>query len=111
MNSSHSPRPPAGRKRGRVSFRLYVVGGRPNSDCARANLRTICAEFGDPAPRVEIVDVVRDAERAMRDGIVATPTLIRISPKPVLTFLGSLADLEQVRAALGIGAPGAFEMH
>jgi circadian clock protein KaiB len=109
MSASLEICPPAVRKRRQVSFRLYVAGERPNSDLARANLRKICAELGDPKPLVEIVDVSREAERAMKDGIVVTPTLVRISPKPVLTFLGSLADLAQVRAVLGVDVPGLDE--
>jgi circadian clock protein KaiB len=107
-DSSRQISPPAARKGGRVAFRLYVAGALPYSGNARANLQALCAEFGDPAPLIEIVDVLREAERAMKDGIVVTPTLVRLSPKPVLTFLGSLSDLSQVRAVLGVGAPGPF---
>ncbi len=105
MSAPRKFSPFAARKRGRVSFRLYVAGDRPSSLDAQATLRELCAEFRGPAPRIEIVDVLREPGRAMEDGIIATPTLIRTSPKPVLTFLGSLSDSSHVRAALGLGAP------
>ena len=91
-------------RRQRASLCLYVAGELPHSISARANLKTLCAEFGSTPPAVEIVDVLRNPVRAMKDGVIATPTLIRLSPSPRLTFLGTLADLTLVREALGLQA-------
>jgi circadian clock protein KaiB len=103
MKPSLQTWPTSALKRGRMAFRLYVAGDRPNSIDAHAKLRAVCAESGKPTPRIEVVDVLREPRRAMKDGIIATPTVIRISPKPMLTFLGSLADSSHLRAALGLG--------
>jgi circadian clock protein KaiB len=90
---------------GRLSLRLYVAGSGPRAEAARANLRTLCAELAGRPPRIDIVDVFQQPERTILDAIIVTPTLVRLSPKPVLKILGTLSDLPRVRLALGIPAP------
>lgn len=90
---------------GRISLRLYVAGRLPGSLEAEARLRALCAEHGANQPTIEIVDMLQEPERALHDGIVVTPTLLRLSPEPALRILGALSDLERVRSALGFGAP------
>jgi circadian clock protein KaiB len=89
---------------GGLSLRLYVAGHSPNSVAATANLETLCAERHARSPRVEIVDVLQEPERALQDGIMVTPMLVRLSPKPTVQILGALSDLGRVRSALGIEA-------
>lgn len=88
-----------------MSLRLYVAGTRPSAQLAKANLKSLCAEFGSRQPRVDIVDVFQEPERTLSDNIVATPTLVRLSPGPILKILGTLSDLTRVRWALGVEAP------
>jgi len=87
---------------GRLSLRLYVAGQLPHSEEAAANLRTLCAGTHPNPPLLEIVDALREPERALEDHIVATPTLIRLSPAPAVRIFGTLSDLKQVRLALGL---------
>jgi len=86
----------------RLALRLYVAGDLPHSAEAIANLRQLCAPDA-PGVELEIVDVLASPARALADGIVATPTLIRLSPLPAVRILGTLADTARVRAALGLG--------
>ena len=53
--------------------------------------------------RIEIVDVMTDAATAHRNGVLVTPTLLLIEPRPRVTLLGSLNDEGQVLAALRLG--------
>ncbi|MES2693710.1 MAG: circadian clock KaiB family protein [Verrucomicrobiota bacterium] len=85
-----------------MSLRLYIGGTQPKAKQARANLRRICEELGDNQPIVDIVDVFREPDRTLSDNIIATPTLVRLSPKPVLRIIGTLSDLPRVRLALGL---------
>lgn len=87
---------------GGLSLRLYVAGHSPNSVAATANLRTLCAELHASSPLIEIVDVLQEPERALKDGIMVTPMLVRLSPEPTVQILGALSDLGRVRLALGI---------
>jgi circadian clock protein KaiB len=85
----------------RLRLRLYVAGKAPNSLLAVANARAICAEHFPSAHELEIVDVLDDALRALTDGIIVTPTLLRLSPLPRYRVIGNLSDSRQVVLALG----------
>ena len=101
------------RKRGRATagtakgatyvFRLFVAGHESNSTQARGNLARLCEEHLKGRHRIEIVDVMKDAATAHKNGVLVTPTLLLIEPRPRVTLLGSLNDSRQVLAALRLG--------
>jgi circadian clock protein KaiB len=83
-------------------LRLYVAGSARNSVAAVQSLRRLCAELPRDAVDLEIVDVLAHPARALEDGILVTPTLRRIEPRPVQTIVGDLSDGRGVRAVLGL---------
>ncbi len=83
-----------------VVLRLYVAGKAPNSVAARRALKRIVEQSMRDDIEVEIVDVFAEPQRAMEDGILVTPTLLRISPGPTWTIVGNLADGDRVTALL-----------
>jgi circadian clock protein KaiB len=83
-----------------LSLRLYVAGNAPNSLQAIVNIKAICGEHYAGA-RLEIVDLLKHPAQALADGVIVTPTLIRISPQPVLRVIGNLVETTQVVLALG----------
>jgi len=102
-----SPRPSRTKRSGgtgRLSLRLYVAGQLPGSVDAEAILRTLCAGSESTPPKLEVVDLLQEPDRALADGIMVTPTLVRLSPKPEVRILGFLSDLARVRSALGLSA-------
>ena len=88
-------------KEGWLRLRLYVAGNAPNSMRAVANARAICAEHFASRHDLEIVDMLEQPQRAMTDGILVTPTLLKLSPLPVQRVIGNLSDKSQVLAVLG----------
>ena len=86
-----------------LQLRLYVAGNAPNSARAVANARAICEEFFASAHDLEIVDLLEHPQRALADGIIVTPTLLKLLPLPVQRVIGSLGDKAQVLLALGVG--------
>ncbi len=84
----------------RVQLRLYVSGNAPNSVRAIANAKAICAEHFDSRPDLEVIDLLAEPLRALADGIIVTPTLIRLLPSPVQRVVGNLSDTSQVLLAL-----------
>ena len=84
-------------------FRLFVAGHESNSTQARGNLARLCEEYLGGRHRIEIVDVMTDAATAHKNGVLVTPTLLLIEPRPRVTLLGSLNDEGQVLAALRLG--------
>src|SRR4026208_1039483 len=79
-----------------LHLRLYVAGGAPNSLRAIANAKAICDEHYGACHELEIVDLLDDPERALADGIIVTPTLLKVSPLPTQSLIGNLSDLNQV---------------
>jgi circadian clock protein KaiB len=81
----------APKRRPRLSLQLYVAGNAPNSVRAIENLRSICeANFANDY-EIEIVDLVLQPARALEDGILVTPTLVRRSPSPIKRLVGNLS--------------------
>jgi circadian clock protein KaiB len=88
-------------RKSKRSLRLYVAGRAPNSVRAIANIMAICdPRHGSIQYALEIVDVLKEPRRALADGVVVTPTLIRVSPLPVQRIVGDLSDTGQVLLTL-----------
>ena len=83
-------------------LRLYVAGSAPNSLRAIANAKAICDEHFASGHELEIVDVLDHPQQVLADGIVVTPTLLRLLPLPVLRVVGNLSDTNQVLLALAL---------
>lgn len=86
----------------RLRLCLYVAGHAPNSVRAIANIKTICDEHFASSYELEIVDLLERPRRALADGIVATPTLVKLAPAPVRKLIGNLSDTAQVLLALRV---------
>ena len=86
-----------------MHLRLYVAGQAPNSLLAIANAKAICEDHYLPGYKLEIVDLMDHPLRGLEDGIVVTPTLVRLLPNPVRRVIGTLSDRTQAIIALGIG--------
>lgn len=83
-------------------FRLYVAGGAPHSTQAIANLRALCRELLPERYEIEVVDVLREQQRALADGVMLTPMLVKLAPAPIRKIVGSLSQREPVLQALGL---------
>jgi len=82
-------------KRVPLLLRLYVAGRAPNSLRAIANATAICSEHF-AGHQLEIVDMLKDPRRALADGIIVTPTLLKLLPLPAGRVIGDLSDTQQV---------------
>lgn len=83
-------------------FRLYIAGEAVNSAQAQANLQALCRGHLAGRHSIEVVDVFREPERALTDGIFMTPTLLRLAPKPVRKIVGTLSDTATLLQALDL---------
>lgn len=83
-------------------LRLYVAGDAPNSARARVNLRRLLTEVDPEKYSLEVIDCLHEPLRALDDGVLVTPTLVRVQPKPPRTVVGTLSALDQVADALEI---------
>jgi circadian clock protein KaiB len=83
-------------------FRLYVAGDAANSVQAIANLNALCREHLPERHEIEIVNIILDPQRALADGVMLTPLLIKLSPAPVRRIIGNLSHLKPTLRALGL---------
>ncbi len=85
-------------------FRLYIAGDGPNSVQALANLGELCREHLANRHEIEIVDVLRDPDRALADLVMLTPLLVKLSPAPIRKIIGTLNQRGPVLKELGLPA-------
>jgi circadian clock protein KaiB len=93
---------PAKGKPHKLVLRLYVAGESPNSVQAKGNLQAAIERLAKEDVSVEYIDVLRHPERGLRDGVLVTPTLIKVAPPPEQRVIGSLHDRDALLAGLGI---------
>lgn len=87
-------------RRSRLRLRLYVAGRAPNSVQAIRNLEALCEEHFARCHDLEIVDLLDEPARALADGVVVTPTLIKLHPGPRQKIIGNLSDAARVLLVL-----------
>ncbi len=82
---------------------LYVSGRTPSSMRAIANMREICARELAGEADIEVVDVLEHPSVVEDERLLATPTLVRYSPRPQRRVLGDLGDRDGVLRGLDLG--------
>jgi circadian clock protein KaiB len=92
-------------RNGKYVLWLFVAGDRPNSLEAQKNIAQICEVHLLDRYELIVFDVFQDFQTARDNGILVTPTLLRIAPPPRVTILGNLSDTQKVLTALAL-APG-----
>lgn len=85
-----------------TSFNLYFAAGTISSNLALANLRMICQQYDLGSCRINEINILHEPLRALSDGILITPTLVRLAPLPRVTIVGDLSDTRAVLLALGL---------
>jgi circadian clock protein KaiB len=86
----------------KLSLRLFVAGDSPDSAAALANLHALFPSGARAGVEIEVVDVQQEPARAERDGIMVTPTLLKISPAPGCRILGNLKNRDALLHLLGM---------
>jgi circadian clock protein KaiB len=91
-------------RRAIYKFRLYVADDTMNSAQASSNLHALCQTHLSGRHEIEIVDVFKEPQRAILEGIRMTPTLLKMAPLPIRRIVGTLIDTRRVLETLGLGA-------
>lgn len=89
----------------RFHFQLYITGHTPRSTQAITNLRALCEEHLRGRYDLEVIDLYQEPARASVGQVIASPTLIKILPKPLMRMVGDLADREHLRLKLNLSDP------
>ena len=94
--------PPKAEHTSKYSLRLYVAGHSSSATLALRNLTRFCETWLKGRYELRVIDVLKEPQAAVADSIVATPTLLRDQPAPVVRVFGTFADAEELAAQLGI---------
>jgi circadian clock protein KaiB len=83
-------------------FRLFVSGLTPRSQWAIDHLHEYCERHLAGCHRIEVIDLYQSPELAAKAQIVATPTLLKISPAPERRLIGDLSREDRFLRSLDI---------
>jgi circadian clock protein KaiB len=83
-------------------LRLYVAGQTPKCVAAFNNLKKLCEQHLAGQYRIEVVDLLENAQLAKGDQILAIPTLVRKLPEPIKKIIGDLSNTERVLVGLDL---------
>ena len=87
---------------GQYHLRLYVAGQTQKSLAALANLKRVCEQHLAGRYDIEVIDLLKNPQRAAGDQILAIPTLVRRLPAPLKRIIGDLSNKEKVLVGLDI---------
>jgi circadian clock protein KaiB len=85
-----------------IVLRLYVAGTSPGAERVINIIKYICAKELGKRCKLEIIDVVQNPAMAENERVIATPTLVRVSPEPKRRVVGDLFDRDSIMNGLGL---------
>ena len=88
----------------RWHLRLYVADQTPASVAAVINLKHLCKTYLPGRSQIELIDLLENPKRAVRDQITALPTLLLTRPQPIRRIIGDLSNEARVLAGLHLKA-------
>jgi len=89
----------------KYAFRLFVSGLTPRSQCAIDNLHEYCERHLAGRHHIEVIDLYQSPELAALEQIVATPTLLKVSPEPQRRLIGDLSQEDSFLRGVDLRSP------
>jgi circadian clock protein KaiB len=83
-------------------FRLFVSGYNQTTERVLQSLHQILTRSLQQPYTLKVIDILKHPELAEDDQIAATPTLLRIWPKPIRRIVGELREPADILRALGL---------
>lgn len=84
----------------RYHLRLFIAGTAPRSRRTVETVRRFCESHLLGRHELEIVDIFQQPALAERDGVLAAPTLLKLSPSPERRLTGVLDEPRLLRDLL-----------
>lgn len=91
---------------GTLLLRLYVAGAAPSSRRAEANLRALLEHVAPVECELEVVNILEEPHRALKDHVLLTPTLVVQREAWSLQMVGDLEDRNALASVLGFRGIG-----
>jgi circadian clock protein KaiB len=83
-------------------LQLFITGSTARSTRAIANMLRICEQYLKGRYEYEVIDVYQNPGATRELQIIATPTLVKLSPLPLRRIVGDLSDENRVLAGLNL---------
>ena len=77
-------------------LRLFISGDNADADKTLSNIHQLLERGLDSPYTLKVIDIDNNPQQAARDGILVTPTLVRVSPLPVRRIVGQLEDIDRI---------------
>jgi circadian clock protein KaiB len=90
-------------------LQMFISGNTNRSQDALERVREACQGISGESCQLSVVDVLQTPEEAQKHKIVATPSLLRLAPLPVVHLVGDMQDPAQLRQVVE-GPAGALLM-
>lgn len=81
-------------------LRLFVSGSNANTERTLETVHQLLEKALHHPYTLKVIDIFKHPEQAEKDQISATPTLIKVWPKPVRRIVGELNDVEKIMRLL-----------
>jgi circadian clock protein KaiB len=83
-------------------FRLFVSGNNAATERTLQTLYQVLDQILRQPYTLKVIDVFKHPDQAEADQISATPTLLKVWPRPVRRIVGELSNVEQIQRLLTI---------
>lgn len=83
-------------------LRLFVAGHSSITERILQKLYSLLEQLLDQPYSLKVIDVAQHPEQAELDQIRATPTLVRVWPRPIRQIVGNLENVEQLLGLLNL---------
>ncbi len=83
-------------------LRLFVAGHTPNTENILKSLHELLERYLGNPYTLRVIDVLTHPEQAEIHQVSATPTLVRVLPKPTKRIVGEMNNKEKILHLLGI---------
>ena len=77
-------------------LKLYVVNESAQTRMIIQNIKKTCNIDSQLKLKLQVINILEEPHLAIKDKILATPTIVRELPPPVIKLVGDLSDINKV---------------
>jgi len=83
-------------------LKLFITGTRPQSMRAIKNIKALCESRLKGHYHLQVVDVYQEPAQAIQQQVIAAPTLVKLTPRPVRRLIGDMSNSKSVLHGLNL---------
>lgn len=83
-------------------LRLFISSNNARAEKTLSNIHQLLEQGLTSPYTLKVIDIIKNPEQAAVHQVIITPTLVRISPKPIRRIVGQLDDIQRVLNIISI---------